>query len=49
MAHQLVKCIFDVFDVGTLVLEDLNRGIVHANVGVGILDVLLIMNVVNNQ
>jgi hypothetical protein len=27
MPHQLVKCGFDVFDVGTLVLEDLNRGI----------------------
>jgi hypothetical protein len=26
-SHQLVMCGFDVFDVGTLVLEDLKRGI----------------------
>jgi hypothetical protein len=49
MAHQLVKCVFDVFDVGTLVLEGLNRGIELANVGIDILDVLLVLDVVNNQ
>jgi hypothetical protein len=49
MIHQLFKCVFDVFDVGTLVLEDLNRGIEQDNVGIDILDVLLVLEVVSNQ
>jgi hypothetical protein len=42
----LVECVFDVFDVGTLVLEDLNGGIELANVGIESLDVLLVLDVV---
>jgi hypothetical protein len=41
--HQLVECFFDVFDVGTLVMEDMNRGIDLANVGIESLDVLLVL------
>jgi hypothetical protein len=37
MTHKFVKCFFDVFDVGTLVLDDLNRAIEHSNVGIDIL------------
>ena len=44
--HQLVEC---VFDVGTLVLEYMNRGIELANVGIESLDVLLILDVLGNQ
>jgi len=44
--HQLVEC---VFDVGTLVMEDMNKGIDLANVGIESLDVLLFLYVVDNQ
>jgi hypothetical protein len=44
--HQLVECVFDVFDGGTLVLEGLNGGIELANVGIEGLDVLLVLDVV---
>jgi hypothetical protein len=50
MTHQLVKCVFDVFDVGTLVLKGLSRGTELYNVGIYILDVLqVVMDVVSNQ
>jgi hypothetical protein len=45
----LVECLFDVFDVGTLVLEDLNEGIKLANVGIDSLDFLLVLYVFSNQ
>jgi hypothetical protein len=45
----LVECSFDVFDGGTLVLGNLNRGIKLANVGIGSLDVLLVLDVVRKQ
>jgi hypothetical protein len=44
VVHQLVECVFELFDVflgGTLVLEGLNGGIELANVGIEGLDVLL--------
>jgi len=37
MTHQLVKCRFDIFEVGTLVLEYLNSEINRDNVGIDIL------------
>jgi hypothetical protein len=49
MAQQLIKCGFDVFDVGTLVMEELNIGIERANVSIDILDVCLSLEVVSNQ
>jgi hypothetical protein len=45
----LVECVFDVFDGGTLALEDLNGVIEITNVGIESLDVLFVMDVVENQ
>ena len=47
--HQLVECVFDRFDGGTLVMEDMNGGIELVNVGIESLDVLLVLEVVRNQ
>jgi hypothetical protein len=49
VTYQLVECAFDVFDCGTLVLEDMNRGIDLSNVGIYGLDVLLVIGIVGNQ
>jgi hypothetical protein len=46
MTPQLVKCgfdVFDVFDVGTLVLEELNNEIERSNVFIDILDACLVL------
>jgi hypothetical protein len=52
VAHQLVKCVFNVFDVflgDTIVLESLNEGIEPTIFGIKGHDVLLVMDVVSNQ
>jgi len=50
--HEVFKCdfeVFNVFDMGTLVLEGLNRQIDWDKVVIYILDVFLLLVVVNNQ
>jgi hypothetical protein len=46
---QLVKCVFNVFDGGTLVLEDMNEGIEIDNVGFESLYTILVLDVIGNQ